>query len=210
MKKLASLAFAAAVFLAPAQSSAQTSTANPLCQAWTTASWTHCLGAYDPLNGIAPGQMSLSDAFTGFLNTQAWKTKANPSVLELTGPWEFDRKTDVPGEATSGSINLSFLGASDPFVLGLKGSTSTSFYVFNGGASNTFAFNMAGSATNKGGKAQGISHFAIWTLKDNGGGGGGNCTGGNCVVPEPSGYSLALAGFAALGFASLRRRRRSV
>ncbi|MEO7520896.1 MAG: PEP-CTERM sorting domain-containing protein [Gemmatimonas sp.] len=88
------------------------------------------------------------------------------------------------------------------FVVGLKASSSYSFYLYDGGVSGVSAvtFNTIGSGTNVQGSAQELSHATLYTAGE-----GGVST--NAVVPEPSTYMLMGAGLAGLGLASRRRRK---
>lgn len=153
---------------------------------------------------------ALGDGHTAFLNSTAWKTYANPAITQTLGTLTYVGNQDVGGNLISGNINvLGLVGNSiDAFVLGLKGSNSASFYSFSGGASANFAFSMIGSATNPNGASRqsptspsGSSRVAAVAT---------TASPATAARAEPSSYGLALAGLAALGVATIRRRRRSV
>lgn len=185
MKKLRFTVALIATSLAPMAAQAQTCSINDL-----TVAAMACRGSF------SPGNLNGDVSETNYLTSQ------------FTGVWTYVGKSDDSGfgpftaSPTSPTGTLTFdAPIKGLFVIGLKASNTYSYYEFNGGQSGiaSLQFSTIGSATNKSGDAQGLSHAALYL-------GPLGSTPPRLTAPEPSTYVLMAAGLAALGLVSRRRR----
>lgn len=149
----------------------------------STASYVACSGAWvgnlAPSSAAAVSTLILSDF--GLTASYAGKSDDAGNGVFTSNPGT------TSGTLTFDNAQLGF------FVIGLKSSTNFSLYEFNGGALgiSSISFNTSGVALNKQGKAQDLSHAAVYAVT---------------AVPEPESYALMLAGVAAVGFMVRRRK----
>jgi len=157
---------------------------------WTVLADTDCRGALS-------GNINGSDSETSFLDA-AWGGLAG-------GSFDYLGKTDDAGAgpfaSNPGSVTSGTLTFDSPmtgwFVIGLKASNQYSYYLFNAlspVSSLTFD-STAGVATttNRNGTfPQNLSHANLYAVA--------------APVPEPETYALMMAGLAAVGFMSRRRK----
>lgn len=182
MKKLSSIASAA---LVSAFISTPALAENCALTTFTALASTACAGSFvGNINGSATEVTFLNSTFGGSF------TYTGKSDDAGNGPF-----TGNPTVSTLGTLTFDspLLGM---FVIGLKAADNYSYYLFNAlvpTSSLTFS-STAGVAVNGNGIPQALSHAALYS-------------GVVRPVPEPETYALLMAGLAALGFVSRRRRR---
>ena len=158
---------------------------------WTVLSDTDCRGSF-------VGNINGDDSETTFLDT-AWGALAG-------GSFDYLGKTDDagagpfasnPGSVTSGTLTFD-APITGWFVIGLKASNQYSYYLFNAlSPLSSLTFDStAGVATTVNGRGvvipQELSHANLYAVA--------------APVPEPETYALMMAGLAAVGFMSRRRK----
>lgn len=191
ISRLAPLALAAALTLAPAASRAQGNTPRP-CDAATAMT-------------ASPFYLACRGAFTGNINGAASELTMLNSFFG--GAWTFQASL-TPSSANSGLFNT---GALTGFiVLGVKTSNEYSFYLYNKASNSpsTIPWQTAGTSANANNGGAGLSHLLVYTGQNVP---SGDCVsiGGACVttVPEPTTVVLLAAGLMGVGLAAMRRRR---
>jgi len=155
---------------------------------WTVLAETDCKGSFS-------GNINGNVAETTFLDS-TWGALAGGSFDYLgksdnanAGPFASN-----PGSVTSGTLTFD-TPITGWFVIGLMSANKHSFYLFDATSplsSLTFD-STAGVAVNRNGNAQNLSHAALYAVAN--------------PVPEPETYALMMAGLAAVGFMSRRRKR---
>jgi hypothetical protein len=156
---------------------------------WSALAATDCRGAFGGnINGNASEATYL---------TSEWGALVGGSFSYLgksddanNGPFTGNPDVDVNGTLTFDSPMSGW------FVIGLMSANQHSFYLFNGTtpvSSLTFD-STAGVAENRNGMPQDLSHGTLYAF-------------GVTAVPEPETYALLMAGLAAVGFMSRRRKR---
>lgn len=141
---------------------------------------------------------------------------------EFDGTWAYVGKTeddDAFFNDPNGALGLLFplQPQTGIFAISLKASNAFSLYVFDLAfdESSAISYFTIGTATNRFGIPQGLSHASLWSFtEDDGGGfGGGICetnpSDPSCnenSVPEPGGLALAGLGLLAAGFVTRRRK----
>ena len=154
---------------------------------WSALAATDCEGSFaGNINGNA-SEMAFLDS--------AWGALAGGSFDYLgksddagNGPFTGD-----PDVAINGTLTFD-QAISGWFVIGLKAANNHSYYLFNATSpitSLTYA-STAGVATNRNGIPQNLSHGNLYAVAQ--------------PVPEPETYALMMAGLAAVGFLSRRRK----
>jgi hypothetical protein len=161
----------------------------PACTATLTdPSWADCAGAFEgnDKNQQADVQATILAEFG--LSGAVYQGASDDAA---SGPF-----TANPGGA-SGTLSFDFAIAS-PFVLSLKAGNAFSLFYFDGssGPISSIDFTTLGISTNVQGIGNGLSHASVYAADVVPG------------VPEPQTYALMAAGLVAMGFLSLRRRRR--
>ena len=118
------------------------------------------------------------------------------------GPFSYEGKSDDAGNgpftsdpdvATNGTLTFD-QAISGWFVIGLKAGNNHSYYLFHALSpitSLTFD-STAGVAVNRNGIPQDLSHANLYAVAP--------------AIPEPETYALMMAGLAAVGFLSRRRK----
>jgi hypothetical protein len=142
-------------------------------------------------------------SFVGNINGDAAETTFLDATWGATAGGSFDYlgKSDDAGNGpftgnpsgTSGTLTFD-TPITGWFVIGLKASNQYSYYLFDATSpisSLTFD-STAGVAVNRQGIPQGLSHAALYAVA--------------APVPEPETYALMMAGLAAVGFMSRRRK----
>ncbi len=151
---------------------------------FTTLASSACAGSFvGNINGSASEITFLNSRFGGTFSYVGSSDGAN------NGPF-----TSNPTVSTGGTLTFDspILGT---FVLGIKAADNSSYYLFTAlspTGSLTFS-STAGIAVNARLIPQDLSHANLYV--------------GTPPVPEPETYALMMAGLAALGFVSRRRRR---
>ena len=154
---------------------------------WSALAATDCEGSFS-------GNINGNASETTFLNT-TWSALAGGSFSFLgksddasNGPFTGDPDTATLGTLTFDSPITGW------FVIGLKAANNHSYYLFNATsplASLTFN-STAGVAVNNQGVPQASSHANLYAVA--------------APIPEPETYALMLAGLAAVGWLSKRRK----
>lgn len=161
------------------------SAAPPTCSVTnTTINATACSGSWagNDSNQQVDVLAQLSSLSGGSLFTMVGKSDGSGN-----GPFTSNPKV------TSGTLTFDS-PLSGSFAIALKASNSFSLYYFSG-TSNlaSLGFSTIGTALNKQGKAQDLSHATLYSAQP---------------IPEPETYALMLAGLGVMGF--IARRRQSV
>lgn len=179
LSSIASAALASAFLCTPAMAENCASTT------FTALASSACAGSFvGNINGSASEVTFLNSTFGGGF------TYTGKSDDAGNGPF-----TGNPMVSTLGTLTFDspLFGM---FVIGLKAADNYSYYLFNALAptsSLTFS-STAGVALNRNEMSQNLSHAALYVRAVG-------------PVPEPETYALMMAGLAALGFVSRRRRR---
>ena len=157
---------------------------------WTALAATQCRGSFD-------GNINGNPAEVAYLDSQ-WSGLVGGNFTYLgksddggNGPFTGDPDVSVNGTLTFDSPMSGW------FVIGLMSANQHSFYLFNGTtpvSSLTFD-STSGVAENRNGNPQDLSHGTLYAF-------------GVTPVPEPETYALMMAGLAAVGFMSRRRKAR--
>ena len=186
-----------AVFFAPQEASAQFILTGHSCSAGTALTVMNpdalfCAGAFSGNNeGGANVTASLLQLATSFGGT-GW-ARVGSTDDPLNGPFT--------NSVTAGSGTLSFDNLLNGYyALGLKTSTSFSFYLFNfTNATNVFVTTAGVEPPDNKGNLKDLSHATLYSVAN-------SSTIIQIVVPEPSTYALMGAGLLALGIVARRRR----
>jgi hypothetical protein len=154
---------------------------------WSALAATDCRGSFSGNINGNPSEVAFLDA--------TWSALAGGSFSYLgksddasNGPFTSD-----PDVALNGTLTFD-TPITGWFVIGLKAADSYSYYLFDATsplASLTFD-STAGVAVNRNGIPQDLSHAALYAVA--------------APVPEPETYALMMAGLAAVGFLSRRRK----
>ncbi len=186
MKKLRFTAALAAVVLSPIAAQA-----TPVPNAPTACSLSDftvaAIACRGPFTGNLNGSASeMTDLHTYFGNLWTYQGKSDDAG---NGPFTANPNTVSAGTLTFDSAVTGL------FVIGLKASSTYSFYEFNGGTRGitSLQFSTRGTAQNSQGDAQALSHAALYLDPP------------SDVVPEPSTYMMMAAGLAGLGLVARRR-----
>lgn len=170
------------------------------CTAWTPnqagLTYLGCLGGFTLMPPASLNQQQNDSWIETLLETSTnWKTAPAATPTGAYGDFEYRGKFDMAvGTGSTGSF-VPLTSVSGLFVLGLKGSTGASFYLFESqGPVTSINFNMAGVPSANGGGGPGLSHYALWQGRK------------PTQVPEPASFGLLAAGLAGLGAASRRRK----
>ena len=155
---------------------------------WSALAATDCRGSFTGnINGDA-SEMAFLNAEWGALvgGTFTFEGKSDDAN---NGPFTGD-----PDTATSGTLTFD-QAITGWFVIGLKAANNYSYYLFNALSPVTSLTydSTAGVAVNNSGIPQASSHGTLYA-------------GPVVAVPEPETYALMMAGLAAVGFLSRRRK----
>ena len=143
-----------------------------------------------------PGYLDCAGSFAGNNINQAADVQAQ--ILTDFGLSGLTTIVDITGaNGTLASGTLTFAALASPFVISLKAGDAFSLYEFAGGITS-IQFDTLGVGFFSGPNqiihfGQGLSHATLY--------------GGVPAVPEPETYALLVAGLAAVGFMSRRRRK---
>ena len=162
------------------------------------------------VTGMASGALACSGTFSGNDTPQQSDVLAQlavdfGSILGAGATFTVLGKSD---DANSGPFASSLEGSTSGtltfdtpqtgyFAVTLKAANSFSTYLFDGGSTGltSIQFSTMGTAINKNGKLQGLSHATLIDI--------GTVT----PVPEPETYALMLAGVGVVGFLARRGKR---
>jgi len=155
---------------------------------WSALAATECRGSFG-------GNINGSSSETAFLNT-TWSSLVGGSFTYLgksddggNGPFTGNPQVDTNGTLTFDAPMSGW------FVIGLKASNQFSYYLFDATSpvsSLTFS-STSGVAENGNDMPQNLSHGNLYAF-------------GVTPVPEPETYALMMAGLAAVGWLSRRRK----
>jgi hypothetical protein len=154
---------------------------------WSTLAATDCVGSFS-------GNINGDPSEAAFLDSE-WGALAGGSFSYLgksddagNGPFTGD-----PDVATNGTLTFDE-AISGWFVIGLKAANNHSYYLFNAVSpiSSLTYDTTAGVATNRNDVPQALSHGNLYAVAQ--------------PIPEPETYALMMAGLAAIGFLSRRRK----
>ena len=154
---------------------------------WSALAATDCMGSFTGnINGDA-SEMAALDAEWGALTGGSFDYLGKSDDAS-NGPF-----TGNPDVSTDGTLTFD-QAISGWFVIGLKAANNYSYYLFNAVTPITeLTFDStAGVATNRQGVPQGLSHATLYAVA--------------APIPEPETYALLMAGLAAVGFMSRRRK----
>lgn len=154
---------------------------------WSALAATDCAGSFG-------GNINGNASEAAFLDSE-WGALTGGSFSYLgksddagNGPFTGD-----PDVATNGTLTFD-QAISGWFVIGLKAANNYSYYLFNATSPITSLTydSTAGVALNQRGRPQDLSHANLYAVAQ--------------PVPEPETYALMMAGLAAVGFLSRRRK----
>lgn len=196
-KLLLSALAASAAFFAPQAASAQFTLTGHSCSAGSALTVMNpdalfCAGAFSGNNdGGANVALSLAQLATSFGGT-GW---ARVGSTDDAGNGPFSNNVTI------GTGTLNFDSAKNGFfALGLKTSTSFSFYLFNFTNATSVFVTTAGVEPLVDSNLKDLSHATLYSVANS------STVIGQSVVPEPSTYALMGAGLLALGVVARRRR----
>lgn len=195
-KLLLAALISSVVFFAPQEASAQFTLSGHSCTAGSALTVMNpdalfCAGAFSGNNeGGGNVALSLTQLATSFGGT-GW-ARVGSTDDASNGPFS--------NNVTTGSGTLNFdVALNGYYALGLKTSTSFSFYLFNfTNATNVFV-TTAGVEPPVNANLKDLSHATLYSVAN-------SSTIIQSVVPEPSTYALMGAGLLALGIVARRRR----
>jgi hypothetical protein len=154
---------------------------------WSALAATDCAGSFvGNING-SPSEVAFLDSEWGALTGGSFDYLGKSDDAS-NGPF-----TGNPDDATDGTLTFD-QAISGWFVIGLKAAGNYSYYLFNAVSpiSSLTYDSTAGVALNRNGVPQELSHAALYAVAQ--------------PVPEPETYALMMAGLAAVGFLSRRRK----
>jgi hypothetical protein len=178
-------ALGAAVLLAATGSQAALRPTGLSCSATVTdPAWTDCAGAFEGNDKNQEADV-LATILAEF--GLAGVSYQGASDDASSGPFAAN-----PGGA-SGTLNFDF-AIDSPFVLSLKAGNAFSLFYFDGAgdAISSIDFTTLGVSVNPRQIGNGLSHASVYSAVP--------------AIPEPETYALMLAGLAAVGFMSRRRK----
>lgn len=184
-KNVLKLTLSAVALCAASVAQAQLTPVAPSCSATVTnPTWTDCAGAFEGNDKNQEADV-LATILAEFGLAGASFLGASDDAAN--GPFSGNPETN------SGTLNFD-TAIDDPFVLSLKAGDSFSLFYFDGAgdAISSIDFNTLGVSVNGQGIGSDLSHASVY--------------GGVPAIPEPQTYALMLAGLAAVGFMTRRRK----
>jgi hypothetical protein len=184
-RSLIKTALGAAVLLAASASQAALTPTSPSCTATVTdPTWTDCAGAFEGNDKNQEADVLATILAEFGLSDVSYQGASDEAS---SGPF-----SNSPNGA-SGTLDFDF-AIDSPFVLSLKAGTAFSLFYFDGEGApiSSIDFTTLGVSVNPNQIGNGLSHASLYSAVP--------------AIPEPETYALMLAGLAAIGFMTRRRR----
>ena len=181
LKNVLKLGLSAVALCAASVAQAQLTPVAPSCTATVTnPTWTDCAGAFEGNDKNQEADVLATILAEFGLSGVSFLGASDDAA---NGPF-----TGNP-ETNSGTLNFD-TAIDDPFVLSLKAGNAFSLFYFDGAgdAIASIDFTTLGVSVNPQGIGSDLSHASVY------------------AIPEPETYALMLAGLAAVGFMTRRRR----